>query len=237
MLKRNYYLNREDIRVRLPLDDDDTPFEKLNDDTELVFVIDASGSMSDLIADTIGGFNSLIAKQKNGNGKVYVTTVIFNSTSTIIHDRVPIENIKEMTREDYVPSGTTALLDALGGTIRHVSNIHKYARPEDVPGNTVFFITTDGMENASKEYSSSEVKRMIESKTNKRGWEFVFVAANIDAINTAERFGIRRERASNYVADCDGVLHCYRAMNEFVTMKRENRMTEHNEEWKSCLED
>jgi aspartyl aminopeptidase len=141
-----------------------------------------------------------------------------------------------MTENDYDPSGTTALLDAIGGAIRHVSNIHKYARPEDVPSSTVFVITTDGMENSSKEYSRHEVKRMIEEKTESHGWEFIFVAANIDEVETARSFGIRKERAAKYSHDGDGVLACYRAMNEFVSMKRDRVISDSDETWKLGLD-
>jgi Mg-chelatase subunit ChlD len=210
--------------------------ERLNNDTELVFIIDRSGSMSGLVSDTIGGFNSMIEKQRNGEGRVYVSTVLFNSESEIIHDRVPIEEVRDMTENDYDPSGTTALLDAIGGAIRHVSNIHKYARPEDVPSSTVFVITTDGMENSSREYSRHEVKRMIEEKTESYGWEFIFVAANIDEVETARSFGIRKERAAKYSHDGDGVLACYRAMNEFVSMKRDRVISDSDETWKLGLD-
>ena len=150
-----------------------------NNITELVFIIDRSGSMAGFEADTIGGFNSMIEKQKNeGEGTVYVSTVLFDNFSEVLHDRVPIREIKPMTGKDYHAYGCTALLDAIGGAIKHIGNVHKYAREEDVPEHTIFVITTDGMENASQSYSSDKVKAMIKRQTEEYGWEFVFVAAN-----------------------------------------------------------
>ena len=171
--------------------------------TELVFILDKSGSMASLVGDTIGGFNTMIEKQKEKEGKVYVSTILFSNSSEILHDRKNLEEIEPLTREDYQPSGCTALLDAIGGAIKHIGKIHKYARKEDVPKHTMFVITTDGMENASKEYSSRQIKEMIRRQEKKYGWEFLFVAANIDAVETAENIGIRRERAANYSAERD----------------------------------
>ena len=191
-----------------------------NMDTELVFIIDRSGSMSGFEADTIGGFNSMIEKQKDGEGKVFVSTVLFDNESSVLHDRVLIQKIQPMTKRDYIVGGCTALLDAIGGAIRHIGNIHKYARPEDVPAHTVFIITTDGMENASRNYSSAKVKEMIKRQTEKYGWEFIFLAANIDAVETAENIGIRRERAANYCQTPNGVSRSYYAMSEAITSVR-----------------
>ena len=191
-----------------------------NNITELVCILDRSGSMSGLESDTIGGFNSLITKQKKEDGACYVSTVLFNSESTVIHDRVPIEKIEPMTANDYVPAGNTALLDAIGGAIHHIGNIHKYAREEDVPEHTIFVITTDGLENASHRYSSREVKRMIERQKEKYGWEFIFLAANIDAVETAANIGISRNRAANYRADGEGTVHMFGAMAKAVSSMR-----------------
>ena len=129
--------------------------------TELVFILDCSGSMSGMESDTIGGFNAMIAKQQREEGKAYVSTVLFNHASRVIHDRIPVKEVPQMTDVDYQVGGTTALLDAIGGAIHHIGNIHKYARTEDVPGHTLFVITTDGLENASHRYTSEEVKQMI----------------------------------------------------------------------------
>ena len=209
-----------------------------NNITELVFIIDRSGSMAGFEADTIGGFNSMIEKQKNeGEGTVYVSTVLFDNFSEVLHDRVPIREIKPMTGKDYHAYGCTALLDAIGGAIKHIGNVHKYARPEDVPEHTIFVITTDGMENASQMYSSDKVKAMIKRQTEEYGWEFVFVAANIDAIETADRIGIRRERAANYRQTKEGYAECYEAMSTFVTMSRCAEPMADDTAWKKKLEE
>lgn len=216
------------------------PMEKLltNMDTELVFIIDRSGSMAGFESDTIGGFNSMIEKQKNeGEGMVYVSTVLFDNYSEVLHDRVPIRDVKPMTRKEYSVRGCTALLDAIGGAIHHIGNVHKYARKEDVPAHTIFVITTDGMENASQSYSSDKVKAMIKRQTEKYGWEFIFVAANIDAIETADRIGIRRERAANYRQTREGYAECYEAMSTFVTMSRCAEPMADDTAWKKNLEE
>ena len=191
-----------------------------NNITELVFILDRSGSMAGFEADTIGGFNATIEKQKKQDGKVYVSTVLFDNESKVIHDRVDISEIKPMTCEEYQVGGCTALLDAIGGAIHHIGNVHKYARPEDVLEHTIFIITTDGMENASYRYSSREIKEKIQRQTEKYGWEFIFLAANIDAVETAERIGIRRERAANYRQTKKGVEKSYFAMSKAITAVR-----------------
>lgn len=188
-----------------------------NNVTELVFILDKSGSMAGMEKDTIGGFNAMIDKQKMQDGKVYVSTVLFSNFSKVLHDRKNLEEIAPLTEKDYQVGGCTALLDAIGGAIKHIGNIHKYARPEDVPAHTIFIITTDGMENASREYHSKQIKDMIR-RQEEYGWEFLFVAANIDAVETAENIGIRRERAANYnVEEGTTVLFCEMAdtVNEF----------------------
>lgn len=193
-----------------------------NNITELVFILDRSGSMSGFESDTIGGFNATIEKQKAQEGRVYVSTVLFDNRCEVLHDRVDIREIKPMTGDDYQVGGCTALLDAIGGAIHHIGNVHKYARPEDVPEHTVFVITTDGMENASNKYSSKEIKAKIKSQTEKYGWEFMFLAANIDAVETAAHIGIRRERAANYRQTKDGVEDCYCAMSMAISRVRNN---------------
>ena len=203
-----------------------------NNITELVFIIDKSGSMSGLESDTVGGFNSMIEQQKKLDGEVLVSTVLFNHHSDVVHDRVSIKNIEPMSRDEYCVGGSTALLDALGEAIRHISNIHKYARREDVPEKTIFLITTDGMENSSRKYSSDEVKRMIKEK-EELGWEFIFVAANIDAVETAEAIGIRPERAASYCHDSEGTGMLYRAMGSAVTSFRKGRRVD--DEWSKEL--
>ncbi len=184
--------------------------------TELVFILDRSGSMSGLESDTIGGFNAMIEKQKKQDGECIVSTVLFDDESKVIHDRVSLENIKPMTEDDYQVQGCTALIDAVGGAIHHIGNVHKYARNEDVPKNTIFIITTDGQENASHRYSSDKVKQMIERQKEKYGWEFLFIGANIDAVETAKRYGIDRNRAVNYNADAQGTSVLYETVSKAV---------------------
>ena len=207
-----------------------------NNLTELVFIIDKSGSMNGFEADTVGGFNSMIEKQREAEGEVYVSTVLFDNYSQVLHDRLPISEIEAMTRQNYRPGGCTALLDALGDAIHHIGNIHKYAREEDIPEHTVFVITTDGMENASRKYSKEEIKKMITHKTESYGWEFIFLAANIDAIETAGNIGIRPERAANYKQTDTGYAECYRAMSEFVSLKRKKVLSPDSDQWKIGLD-
>ena len=180
-----------------------------NNITELVFILDRSGSMAGLESDTIGGFNAMIEKQKKQDGECFVSTVLFDDVSEVLHDRVKLSEIKPMTDNEYTVRGCTALIDAIGGAIHHIGNIHKYARNEDVPEHTMFVITTDGMENASRKYTSDRVKAMIERQKEKYGWEFLFIGANIDAVETAARFGISRDRAVNYNADEKGTEILY----------------------------
>lgn len=191
-----------------------------NNITEIVFILDRSGSMAGYEEDTIGGFNATIEKQKKLDGTCYVSTVMFANQSKVIHDRVRLDEIEKMTENDYQVGGGTALLDAIGRSIHHISNVHKYARPEDVPAHTIFIITTDGMENASRQYDSSTVKRMISRQQEKYGWEFIFLAANIDAVETADRIGIRRERAANYRQDREGMRTSYAAMSDAISSVR-----------------
>lgn len=196
--------------------------------TELVFILDRSGSMSGLERDTIGGFNAMIEKQKKQDGECIVSTVLFNNDSQVIHDRVPLDKIEPMTERDYYVSGGTALIDAIGGAIHHIGNVHKYARKEDVPENTVFIITTDGYENASYRYSSDKVKRMIEHEKEKYGWEFLFIGANIDAVETAKHYGINQDRAVNYHADAQGTDIVYATVSQAVCNVRMNKCMAEN---------
>ena len=190
-----------------------------NNTTELVFILDRSGSMGGLEQDTIGGFNSLIEKQKKEEGACYVTTVLFDHEIETLHDRVALNDVPAMTDSDYTVRGCTALIDAIGMTVSHIENVHRYARPEDVPARTMFVITTDGMENASKEYSAAQVKKMIEQK-KKDGWEFLFIGANIDAVGTAKGFGISADRAVNYHADSKGTGVLYNCVSRAVSCAR-----------------
>ena len=197
--------------------------KKNNNITELVFILDRSGSMSGLESDTVGGFNTMIEKQKKQNAPCYVSTVLFNHTSEVLYDRVKLGEVQKMTEEDFFVGGSTALMDAIGGAIHHIGNIHKYIRPEDVPANTMFVIMTDGMENASRRYSSEQVKQMIERQKKRYGWEFLFIGANIDAVETAARYGIDADRAVNYHADKEGTRVVYQSVANAVCSLRENK--------------
>lgn len=194
-----------------------------NNMTELVFILDRSGSMAGLESDTVGGFNSMIEKQKQQDGDCFVSTVLFDAESEVVHDRVKLASIPNMTDKDYTVRGCTALIDAIGGAIHHIGNIHKYARPEDVPEHTMFIITTDGQENASHRYTSEQVKKLIERQKEKYGWEFLFLGANIDAVETASRYGIGADRAVNYHCDRKGTQLNYEVMSETICAFRESR--------------
>ena len=185
--------------------------------TEVVFILDRSGSMSGLEADTIGGFNSMIAKQKKEEGEAYISTVLFDDQTEVLYDRVPIHRVEPMNDNQYYVRGCTALLDALGGAIHHIGNVHKYARKEDRPEKTLFIITTDGMENASHKYSYDKVKKMVERQKKEYGWEFLFLGANIDAIEVAGRFGIAANRAINYKCDSKGTQLNYEVLSRTVS--------------------
>lgn len=206
--------------------------------TELVFILDRSGSMSGLEADTIGGFNGMIEKQKKEEGEVIVSTVLFDDVSEVIYDRVNIKDISRMTEKQYYVRGCTALLDAIGGAIHHIKTVRKGMRDEDKPEKTIFIITTDGMENASRLYSYDKVKHMIE-KRQAKNWEFIFLGANIDAIKEAGRMGIKASRAVNYNCDSDGTALNYAVLNEAVCMMRScesaEKMSDYLEE-NDCFE-
>ncbi len=184
--------------------------------TEIVYVLDRSGSMSGLEADTIGGFNSMMEQQKKTGEKAVVSTVLFDDVAEVIHDRVPIDKIEKMTDRQYYVRGCTALLDAVGGAIHHIGNLHKHAREEDRPEKTIFVITTDGMENASSRYSREKVEKMVRKQQKKYGWEFIFIGANIDAYAEAQKYGIRQDRAVNYVSDSRGTGIVYEGVSRAV---------------------
>ena len=203
--------------------------------TELVFILDRSGSMAGLEDDTVGGFNSMIEKQRKLKGDAFISTVLFDGVSEVIHDRVDISEIKPLTREEYYVRGCTALLDAIGGAIHHIMNIHKYARDEDVPEHTVFVITTDGMENASREYSAERVKKMIEQQKEKAGWEFLFLGANIDAVGTAASFGIGADRAVDYCSDSTGTQLNFSVLSDAITSVRSSAPLK--SDWKKRIEE
>lgn len=188
--------------------------------TELVFILDRSGSMSGLEKDTIGGFNSMLEKQRKEPGDAVVSTVLFDNEIEVVHDRIDIKSVPRLTEEDYFVRGCTALLDAVGGAIRHIGNVHKYARSEDVPEKTLFIITTDGLENASRYYTYDIVRSMIERQKDRYGWEFIFLGANIDAAEEARRFGIDESMAANYRSDEAGTALNYEVISDVVTSVR-----------------
>ena len=188
--------------------------------TELVFILDRSGSMASLVSDTIGGFNAMIEKQKKEEGECLVSTVLFDDRSEVLHDRLPLAEVEPLTEKDYYARGCTALIDALGGAVHHVEQVHKYIRKEDVPAHTMFVITTDGMENASHRYDADQVRKMIARHEEQDGWEFLFIGANIDAVSTAAHYGIRPERAVKYKADARGTELLYEAVCETVSSVR-----------------
>ena len=205
-----------------------------NNVTELVFILDRSGSMHGLESDTIGGFNSMLEQQRDGEGKAYVSTVLFNDHSVVIHDREMLEKVEPMTASQYRVGGCTALLDAIGGAIRHIRNIHKYARKEDVPEKTLFVIITDGMENASHRYSLRRVKDMIRHEQEKYGWEFLFLGANMDAVSTADSMGICADRAVTFCCDEQGTALNYAAVGKAV--KELRSCASISREWKADIE-
>ena len=203
--------------------------------TELVFILDRSGSMSGLEKDTIGGFNSMIEKQKREDGQALVSTVLFDNESVVIHDRLPLDRVPPLTEEEYYTRGCTALLDAVGGAIHHIGNVHKYARKEDVPEKTLFIITTDGYENASRRYDYEMVRHMIQHEKEKYGWEFLFLGANIDAAAEAKRFGIDADRAVTYKCDAAGTALNYDVISEAVCHVRASRPLDAG--WKSRIDE
>ena len=202
--------------------------------TELVFILDRSGSMSGLEKDTIGGFNAMIEKQKAEAGEAYISTVLFDNYSEVVHDRVALNAVPKLTEKEYFVRGCTALLDAVGGAIHHIGNIHKYAREEDRPEKTLFVITTDGMENASRRYTYDKVKGMITRQKEAYGWEFLFLGANIDAAREAARFGIDADRAANYHADILGTEVLYEAVSDTLCDFRASRSM--NAGWKKKID-
>lgn len=202
--------------------------------TEIVFILDRSGSMGGLESDTIGGFNAMIEKQKREEGNALVSTVLFDNDTEVLHDRVDIKDIAPLTDDDYYVRGSTALLDAIGGAIHHIGNIHKYARDEDVPEHTLFVITTDGMENASHHYSGDRVRKMVERQKTRYGWEFLFLGANIDAVETAREFGISEDRAVNYHSDSVGTKLNYEVLSDTICQVRASGSIDGN--WKKKIE-
>ena len=207
-----------------------------NNLTELVFILDRSGSMAGLEKDTIGGFNAMLEKQKKEPGAAFVSTLLFDNETQVIHDRIPLDRVPELTEEEYFVRGCTALLDAVGSAIRHIGNIHKYARAEDVPDKTLFVITTDGMENASCRYTYQKVRQMIERQKEEFGWEFLFLGANIDAAREAARFGISADRAADYHADSPGTGVIYEAIGEAVCQVRSCGAAPLSSDWRRKID-
>ena len=201
--------------------------------TEVVFILDRSGSMSGMEDDTIGGFNSMLDKQKKTEGDALISTILFDNETEVLHDRVPLSEIKPITEKDYWVRGSTALLDAIGKSIKHIKNIHKYAREEDRPAKTLFCITTDGMENASIIYSYQQIRKMVEAQ-KERGWEFLFLGANIDAIETASNIGINRDRAANFHNDHSGISHSYGAFGNALACFMNSNFI--GDDWKTSLD-
>ncbi len=204
--------------------------------TEVVFILDRSGSMRGLEADTIGGFNSLIEKQKKEEGEAFISTVLFDDRSEVLYDRVAVDKIEPMNDTQYYVRGCTALLDAVGGAIHHIANVHKYAREEDRPEKTLFVITTDGLENSSHRYSYSKVKKMVRKEEREYGWEFLFLGANIDAIGEASKLGISAERAVNYECDGMGTALTYDVISESLSaVRRSKSRSERANMLKECV--
>jgi uncharacterized protein YegL len=202
--------------------------------TEMVFILDRSGSMAGLEADTIGGFNAMVEKQKREEGEAFLSAVLFSNDSTVLYDRADVKKVEPMTERQYFVGGCTALLDAIGDAVHHIGNVHKYAREEDRPAKTIFVITTDGMENASRRYTYDEVRKMIERQREKYGWEFLFLGANMDAVAAARRFGIREDRAVRYECDSKGTRLNYKVVSEAICSVRAGAPMAAN--WKDEIE-
>jgi len=203
--------------------------------TELVLILDRSGSMSGLESDTIGGYNAMLEKQKKEAGDAIITTVLFDDRYELLHDRINLKGIAPITDKEYFVRGSTALLDAVGRTINKIGNVQKHTAVEERAEHVMFVITTDGMENASREFSYEKIRHMIEHQKSKYGWEFIFLGANIDAIATAERFGISKDRATNYNADSEGTLLNYEVISETVSSIRSNSKISEN--WKERIDE
>ena len=205
-----------------------------NNLTEIVFILDRSGSMAGLEDDTIGGFNAMVEKQKKESGKALFSAILFSENCQVLYDRTEIQKVEPMTEQQYLVGGCTALLDAIGGAVHHIANVHKYAREEDRPGKTIFIITTDGMENSSHRYTYDEVQRMVKHEQEKYGWEFLFLGANMDAISAARSFGIRADRAVQYRRDSAGTKLNYRVISETVAKVRRHKKI--SEDWSAPIE-
>lgn len=202
--------------------------------TELVFILDRSGSMGGLEDDTIGGYNAMLEKQKKEPGEAIITTVLFDDSYELLHDRINIKGVRPISNKEYYVRGTTALLDAIGRTINKIVNVQKNTSEDERADKVMFVITTDGMENSSREFTYERIRKMIEHQKNSYGWEFIFLGANIDAVDTAKQIGIDEDRAANYHADGDGILLNYSVISETVSNLRANK--EISKEWKEAIE-
>ena len=199
--------------------------------TEIIFILDRSGSMSGLESDTIGGFNSMLAKQQSEPGDCRITTILFDDKYEVLHDRIEIKAVNKITENEYFVRGSTALLDAIGATISKISNVQKNTDKKYKAEKVLFVITTDGMENASREYSYDKVKKMVEKQKKKHNWEFIFLGANIDAIDVAEKFGVSRNRAMNYHNDSAGVALNYEVLSETIATYRDSACMSIDDDW------
>ncbi|MCR5295477.1 MAG: VWA domain-containing protein [Lachnospiraceae bacterium] len=202
--------------------------------TEVVFILDRSGSMSGLEADTIGGYNSMLSRQKKEEGEAVISTILFDDQTEILHDRKSLDQVEPITDKDYYVRGCTALLDAVGGAIHHIGKVHKEMPEEERPEKTLFIITTDGMENSSRQYSYDKVKKMVEKKKKKHHWEFIFLGANIDAVEVAGRFGVAANRAVRYECDSAGTALNFDVMSKMVSRAR---ACESAGEMEDCFDD
>ncbi len=202
---------------------------------ECVFILDRSGSMAGLESDTINGFNGLLNKQRNEEGEALITTVLFDHEYELLHDRINVKSIQNITDKEYYVRGSTALLDAIGLTIDKIGNVQKMTKVEERADKVLFVITTDGMENSSRKYNYSKIKHMIENQKRKYNWEFIFMGANMDAIEMANRFGIDSNRAVNYHSDKKGTQLNYESMSQVVSNLRMSKSID--EDWKKEIDE
>jgi len=202
--------------------------------TELIFILDRSGSMGGLESDTIGGYNAMLKKQMEAEGSAYITTVLFDDEYELLHDRINLKGVKPITEKEYFVRGTTALLDAVGKSIQKIVNVQRNTSDDEKAEKVLFVITTDGLENASREYSYNKVRAMIEKQKSRYGWEFIFLGANIDAVSEAEKFGIDSSRAAQFHNDKDGIELNYKVVSEAICELRSSKMI--SRDWKKEID-
>lgn len=205
------------------------------DCTELVFILDRSGSMSGLEEDTIGGYNALLKKQRDTAGTCIVSTVLFNHRAVVLHDRLDIVKVDSISEMDYSVGGSTALLDAIGRSINFIRKVHNHLPDDEIPEKTLFVITTDGMENSSEYYDFKQIKMMIETQKERKDWEFIFLGANIDSIDVARRFGIHADRTANYHSDKEGTKLNYDVLSDAIIEMRMKKSMK--ADWKTRIDD